>query len=44
MDVSFSGSGFLESIVGTIDSEYTDSDGWAQFEYDIIDESQMFVH
>lgn len=41
--ISFSGPGILESIIGTIDSEYTDSDGWAQFEYENIDESQMFV-
>ena len=35
--ISFSG------IIGTIGSEYTDSDGWANFEYPNIDESSMAV-
>ncbi len=35
--ISFSG------IIGTIGSEYTDEDGWANFEYESIDDSQMFV-
>ena len=41
--ISFSDPGILASIIGTIGSEYTDSDGWAHFEYESIDQSQMSV-
>ena len=39
--VSFSGPGILGAMIGTIASEYTDSDGWAHFEYENIDGGEM---
>jgi len=41
--ISFSDPGILGTLIGTIDSEYTDSDGWAEFEYDSITQSEMSV-
>ena len=41
--ISFNDPGMLGSLIGTIDSEYTDSDGWAHFEYENIDQWEMAV-
>lgn len=41
--ISFADPGVLGTLIGTIDSQYTDSDGWAYFEYDSITQSEMSV-
>ena len=41
--ISFNDPGILGGLIGTIDSEYMDSAGWASFEYENIGQSAMSV-